>query len=111
MHISFPNLVIASTVLLQECEDIFLPVLTNIGNDLRLSDNSILEFSAPKLNLISGSVQFSANQYLRRVDLPGLVTVAGDILVTHNPMLLNLSGFGSLAHIPGDEISFTGNFS
>lgn len=117
--------------------NISLPLLTRIGGDLDLSQNSLLETvtlpalrtandintgfvqldSNPLLDSVSlrsletaGTLRILNNSLLSIVQLPMLKTLAGDFMVDANPLLLELTYFSQFQHAVG-VLEFHGNFS
>ncbi|KAK9236522.1 hypothetical protein V1525DRAFT_406826 [Lipomyces kononenkoae] len=108
--VSFPSLVWAYNLTLQDVSSISTPSLSVVNASYLLISNVFSSFSAPNLTTVGG-LSIDENQSLTNMSFPKLTTVGGSGLqVANNTKLTSISGFPSLTTVNG-ALDLEGNFT
>lgn len=104
-----PNLTYSYSLDISNASKIDLPMLSSVSNGLDISYSGASDLSIPQLTYVGGNLMVSNNPNLDTLEFKQLVNVQGDLDITNNGALSEITGLPYLSSVGGD-LTLTGAF-
>lgn len=106
LAVTFPNVTSGNSISVNDLASVGMGSLQHLAGNLDLSGDNMSTISLPEL-VSASSVDISGNVNLESVDLSGLVTINGELGITSNDKLANIT-LPSLEAVSGN-VTLTGD--
>lgn len=106
LAVTLPNVTSGNSIIVSDLASVGMGSLQHLAGNLELSGNNMSTISLPEL-VSASSVNISDNVNLKSVDLSGLVTINGELGITSNEKLANIT-LPSLEAVSGN-VTLTGD--
>ncbi|KAK0790721.1 cell wall protein Ecm33 [Friedmanniomyces endolithicus] len=110
MTLTLPNLIYAYNMEITNASAIEMPVLQSINQNLDISYSAVQNLTLPVLSYVGGDLDVKDNSQLIGIEMPDLVNVQGNVEISGSPQLESLSGLSALSFI-GKDLTLAGEFN
>jgi hypothetical protein len=98
---SFPNLVWAASMIIQNVTTFSAPSLVKVNNSLQFDSNYFTEVSCANLTETGNALSLIGNSNVQNVSFPVLTKVGGGLDLLNNTVLEQIDGFPALEEVDG----------
>lgn len=109
MEVNLPSLAAVQDLTIENVTSLLTPGLYQVTGQLLIAGSSIDSFSTGPLKN-GGDIMFIDNPLLSNISMPDLTSLSGDLVITGNEALKQITGFTGLADVQGN-IDVTGNYT
>lgn len=109
LAVNLPNLVAIQNLTVTNTTSLSIPSLYHLTGQLQISDSWITNFSTGPVQA-GADIIFMDNALLSNISMPDLTSLSGDLIITRNSVLKEITGFSSLANVQG-TVDVTGNYT
>ncbi|GAM37773.1 GPI-anchored cell wall organization protein [Talaromyces pinophilus] len=109
MKVNLPSLAAVQDLTIENVTSLSIPGLYQVTGQLLIAGSSIDSFSTGPLKN-GGDILFIDNPFLSNISMPDLTSLSGDLVITGNEALQQITGFTGLADVQGN-IDVTGNYT
>ncbi|KAF3399049.1 hypothetical protein DPV78_007205 [Talaromyces pinophilus] len=109
MKVNLPSLAAVQDLTIENVTSLSIPGLYQVTGQLLIAGSSIDSFSTGPLKN-GGGILFIDNPFLSNISMPDLTSLSGDLVITGNEALQQITGFTGLADVHGN-IDVTGNYT
>lgn len=109
MKVNLPSLAAVQDFTIENVSSFSMPGLYQASGQLLIAGSSIDNFSTGTLQT-GGSIMFIDNPLLNNISMPELTFLSGDLIITANEELKQITEFSSLTKVQGN-INVTGDYT
>lgn len=109
MEVNLPSLAAVQNLSVMNVTSLSIPSLYHLTGQLLIAGSSIENFSTGPLQT-GTDILFMENTLLNNISMPDLTSLSGDLTITGNDALKEITGFSGLANVQGN-IDVTGNYT
>lgn len=109
LAVNLPNLVAVQNLTVTNTTSLSIPSLYHLTGQLQISGSYINNFSTGPLQT-GTDIIFMDNALLSNISMPDLSSLLGDLIITGNGVLKEITGFSSLVNVQG-IVDVTGNYT
>jgi hypothetical protein len=109
MKVNLPSLAAVQDLTIENVTSLSISGLYQVTGQLLIAGSSIDSFSTGPLKN-GGGILFIDNPFLSNISMPDLTSISGDLVITGNQALQQITGFTGLADVQGN-IDITGNYT